>query len=134
MPVKWTDHSEEVMDGLIKQLYRNVNSVGTHLRTRVVENISAGASGQKVGGPRPRHPNPGGFPRRDTGQLIRSISYKIDDLVDRLVVTIGAHTEYARALELGHPKWPKGHNFPFLIRTVDEERREIIQRLAKGLF
>lgn len=137
MPVKWEDNSSEVMDKLIKDLYRNMNLVGLHLKKRTQENIATGAAGQVVGGTRPRHPEPGGFPRRDTGQLIRSIDYRMNDLVDRLVVTIGAHTEYARALELGgspRMKWPSGLKFPFLRRTVDEEKVKVISLISKGLF
>ena len=145
-------HGDAVFNSLFEKMEKNANSVGLHLRNSVKKNINVGATsvvgvksgrenpGQKTGETRSKHPNPGGFPRKDTGVLFGSIDYKVYSSKKGkskgrgagVVVIIGAHTEYAIILELGNQK--TGAHFPFLIPTVDQEKLKIVGLLSRGLF
>ena len=135
---KW--RIDEVVKGFEKQILSNLHKAGMDLKAAVQRNLNVDAPS-----PREKRKDPGGFPQKDTGRLIQSIDYKITNYSksrwstmfknrnykNAVVLVVGAHTEYARALELGHPI--TGAHYPFLRPTLDQERLKTIATLARGL-
>ena len=121
----------DVLKQLDTQMWANLEKAGMDLASAVKRNIN-------VDSPKPRVPreDPGGFPQKDTGRLIQSIDYKVMKYKKAgyrkaFVLVVGAHTEYARALELGHPI--TGAHYPFLKPTLDQERLKTIATLSRKL-
>ena len=158
------------MDGLLKRLERNANAVGMHLagatkkkiskgqpiasrmKRSQITNLSSATSFMKDrsrGTTGTSKATPGAPPRVLTGRLRQSIDYKVRSsaLGNSVSVAIGAHTEYARWLELGpgtsagsitslltaaQAHWGNAH--PYLRPTIAENRTQIVQKFARGLF
>jgi hypothetical protein len=53
-----------------------------------------------------------------TGTLRRSITTEVRYGFGSYVATVGPTVEYARAVELGNPRWKSGVRYPFLIPAV----------------
>lgn len=59
-------------------------------------------------------PGTGPGPNVVTGTLRRSITTEVRYGFGSYIATVGPTVEYARAVELGHPKW-RGKRYPYLI-------------------
>lgn len=57
-------------------------------------------------------------PNRVTGNLIRSVTTDIRQGFGSYVAKVGPTAEYARALELGNPRWKSGVRYPYLVPAV----------------
>jgi hypothetical protein len=53
-----------------------------------------------------------------TGTLRRSITTEVRYGFGTYIATVGPTVEYARAVELGSPRWKSGVRYPFLIPAV----------------
>jgi hypothetical protein len=66
---------------------------------------------------------PGSGPARVTGALQRSIHTEISrNGFGNYVASVGPSMIYARAVELGHPKWSSGINYPYLVPAANKVR------------
>lgn len=74
--------------------------------------INANTGTHKRGTPRISGSGPG--PNVVTGALRRSIRTDVKYGFGNYVAVVGASTEYARAVELGSPKWKSGVKYPYL--------------------
>lgn len=63
-------------------------------------------------------PGTGPGPNRVTGTLQRSINTQVRYGFGSYVATVGPSVEYARAVELGSPRWKSGVRYPFLSTAV----------------
>lgn len=63
-------------------------------------------------------PGTGPGPNRVTGTLQRSINTQTRYGFRSYVATVGPSVEYARAVELGSPRWKSGVRYPFLSTAV----------------
>ena len=63
-------------------------------------------------------PGTGPGPNVVTGTLRRSITTEVRYGFGSYVATVGPTVEYARAVELGNPRWKSGVRYPFLIPAV----------------
>jgi len=82
------------------------------------------ASRRKNGG-RHRASATGEYPANDTGELRRSIGFKVEG-TRRLI--FGADTDYALPL---HDKHPKGGGRPFLTKTVEATHQQVLHQSNK---
>jgi hypothetical protein len=67
---------------------------------------------------KPRVSGSGPGPNKVTGTLQRSISTEVRYGFGSYVATVGPSVEYARAVELGSPRWKSGVRYPFLSTAV----------------
>ena len=74
--------------------------------------INANTGTHKRGTPRVSGSGPG--PNVVTGALRRSIRTDVKYGFGHYIAVVGASTEYARAVELGSPKWKSGVKYPYL--------------------
>jgi hypothetical protein len=112
------------------QVVRKINKSGMRMRRATKASRKRGRTRSRRGA---TPATPGDPPRVITGRLKGSIRHAVlaSAFDPSIRVTIGAHTEYARRLELG---WPKGqHTHPYLRPTIDENRKEIVRRFTRGL-
>jgi hypothetical protein len=63
-------------------------------------------------------PGTGPGPNKVTGTLQRSINTEVRYGFGSYVATVGPSVEYARAVELGSPRWKSGVRYPFLSTAV----------------
>jgi hypothetical protein len=63
-------------------------------------------------------PGTGPGPNKVTGTLQRSISTEVRYGFGSYIATVGPSVEYARAVELGSPRWKSGVRYPFLSTAV----------------
>lgn len=63
-------------------------------------------------------PGTGPGPNRVTGTLQRSINTQVRYGFGSYIATVGPSVEYARAVELGSPRWKSGVRYPFLSTAV----------------
>jgi hypothetical protein len=63
-------------------------------------------------------PGTGPGPNVVTGTLRRSITTEVRYGFGTYVASVGPTVEYARAVELGNPRWKSGVRYPFLIPAV----------------
>jgi len=63
-------------------------------------------------------PGTGPGPNKVTGTLQRSINTQVRYGFGSYIATVGPSVEYARAVELGSPRWKSGVRYPFLSTAV----------------
>jgi hypothetical protein len=63
-------------------------------------------------------PGTGPGPNKVTGTLQRSINTEFRYGFGSYIATVGPSVEYARAVELGSPRWKSGVRYPFLSTAV----------------
>ena len=63
-------------------------------------------------------PGTGPGPNVVTGTLRRSITTEVRYGFGTYIATVGPTVEYARAVELGNPRWKSGVRYPFLIPAL----------------
>jgi hypothetical protein len=107
----------DVLAGLEVQEDRLENAAQTAIATagfaiQRQAQINANTGTHKRGTPRISGSGPG--PNVVTGALRRSIRTDVKYGFGNYVAVVGASTEYARAVELGSPKWKSGVKYPYL--------------------
>lgn len=65
-------------------------------------------------------PGTGPGPNVVTGALRRSIRTDVKYGFGTYVAVVGASTEYARAVELGSPRWKSGVKYPYLAPAAEQ--------------
>lgn len=154
--VKW--HGKGEIEKATRKMKSNAERAGMFLEGYVVKSLSKGQparrSGNRLVGLRPSRP--GEPPRLLHGLLRNSISHRVDRDAKHVDVYIGAHTPYARALELGDPKATSrarassskrvtslasglrtagaGLPRPYLRPAIKRNRDKAIRILVSGLF
>lgn len=68
----------------------------------------------------PRVPGSGPGPNVVTGALRRSIRTDVKYGFGNYIAVVGASTEYARAVELGSPRWKSGVKYPYLRPAAEQ--------------
>lgn len=68
----------------------------------------------------PHIPGTGPGPNVVTGALRRSIRTDVKYGFGNYVAVVGASTEYARAVELGSPRWKSGVKYPYLRPAAED--------------
>lgn len=68
-------------------------------------------------------------PNVATGMLRRSISVRTKKGFGNYVASVGPTVIYARAVELGHPRWKSGVKYPYLVPAANTVRKK-----AKRIF
>ena len=70
---------------------------------------------------------PGGPPQNITGTLRRSVIATHPRLLapGHATVTVGPTTVYARAVELGHPRWREGVSYPYVKPGAEHARPQL---------
>jgi hypothetical protein len=102
--------------------------VALGLEREVKENWVAGGGSHKRGTKTPA--TPGGPPAAITGDLGRSIAATpAVKGFNGYEATVGAGMVYARALELGHPRWASGVRYPYM-----EPALKAFTPSAEGIF
>lgn len=128
--VKW--HGKGEIEKATRKMKSNAERAGMFLEGYVVKSLSKGQpvrrSGNRLVGLRPSRP--GEPPRLLHGLLRNSISHRVDRDAKHVDVYIGAHTPYARALELGGAGLPR----PYLRPAIKRNRDKAIRILVSGLF
>jgi len=67
----------------------------------------------------------GGFPERVSGNLGRSVFTELKHEPGSYVASVFPTMVYARALELGNPRWKSGVRYPYLKPSFDQERPQM---------
>lgn len=82
----------------------------------------------------PKHIGPSGSgPNVITGSLRRSIRTSVSAGFDSYIAVVGPTMEYARAVELGSPRWKSGVKYPYLEPAALELiRNGTINRIFSG--
>lgn len=96
--------------------------VGLSLERRVKQNLN------KITHPRGEGhtiKGDGGFPNRMTGALSRSVFTELKHEPGSYVASVFPTMVYARALELGNPRWKSGVRYPYLKPSFDQERPQM---------
>jgi hypothetical protein len=86
------------------------------------------ARGQKTGA------TPGSGPARVTGALQRSIQTEVRKGFGTYEAEVYPTMIYARAVELGHPKWGPGVNYPYLLpagRKISKRANDLFTQAFK---
>jgi hypothetical protein len=107
----------DVLRGLEIQEDRLENAAQTAIATagfaiQRQAQINANTGTHKKG--TPRIPGTGPGPNVVTGALRRSIRTDVKYGFGNYIAVVGASTEYARAVELGSPRWKSGVKYPYL--------------------
>jgi hypothetical protein len=107
----------DVLKGLEVQEDRIENAAQTAIATagfaiqrQAQINANTGTHSKKTG----HIPGSGPGPNVVTGALRRSIRTDVKYGFGNYIAVVGASTEYARAVELGSPKWKSGVKYPYL--------------------
>jgi phage gpG-like protein len=113
----------DVLAGLEIQEDRLENAVQTAIATAGFE-IQRLAQKNAKTGEHPRGqghiPGTGPGPNVVTGTLRRSMRTDVKYGFGNYIAVVGADTEYARAVELGSPRWKSGVKYPYLAPAANE--------------
>ena len=80
--------------------------------------LNANTGVHRRGTPRIAGTGPG--PNRITGALMGSIQTKLVQGFGNYVAIVGPTVEYARAVELGSPRWKSGVKYPYLFPAAEK--------------
>jgi hypothetical protein len=107
-----------------------IGQAGLSIQRKAQENANTGTHGRNEGHIKGTGPGPNVV----TGALRRSIKTSIvKGFGDKYVATVGPSVEYARAVELGSPRWKSGVKYPYLEPAALELiRNGTIQRVFVG--
>lgn len=149
-------YGKEVGEAAAKTMKTNAKRVGMFLSGQVVKLLSVGQPAKRVGkrlvGLDPS--KPGEPPHLLHGALRNSIDHRVDRDRKHIDIYIGAHTPYARALELGNPKargnvmssrnvtslasakkkYGVGMPRPYLRPALKKNREKAIRMLVRNVF
>jgi hypothetical protein len=98
-------------DKLERAAQQGIAQAGLAIQRKAQANANTGTHPRGMG----HLPGTGPGPNVVTGALRRSIRTSvIRGFGDLYVATVGPTVEYARAVELGHPRWKSGVKYPYL--------------------
>lgn len=113
----------DVLAGLEVQEDRIENAAQTAIATagfaiqrQAQINANTGTHSKKTG----HIPGTGPGPNVVTGALRRSIRTDVKYGFGNYIAVVGASTEYARAVELGSPRWKSGVKYPYLAPAAEQ--------------
>ncbi len=121
MSFTWDD---DFLNSVERELAKNMERAAIHLKNQIKQNLNVenpywrgkGAKGVWYHGTEPSQP--GEFPRKIRGDLIRSIAHEMEGTT----AYVGSNLDYASFLELGTSKMAAR---PFLRATLDQEQEQI---------
>lgn len=117
------DAEEQKLDRAIQQA---IAQAGLAVERQAKINANTGV--HKRG--KPHIPGTGPGPNVVSGALRRSINTEVRYGFGKYVAQVGASVEYARAVELGHPRWKRGGGYPYLGTAALMKRNDgTIQRV-----
>lgn len=93
-----------------------IATAGFAVQRQAQKNANTGTHGKG----QPRIPGTGPGPNVVTGALRRSIRTDVKYGFGNYVAVVGASTEYARAVELGSPRWKSGVKYPYLRPAAED--------------
>lgn len=135
--VKLNWRGKEVYAKALKQLKINAEITGMFVEGKIVTSLSIGQPIKTVGSNRRKvgldPSKPGQPPRVLHGALRGSISHRVDVKGSTVDVYIGAHTPYARALELGYKPRSLAPR-PYLRPGLRKNAKGIKSRMTKKMF
>jgi len=101
----------EVQEDLLEQAAQTaIATAGFAIQRQAQINANTGTHSKKTG----HIPGTGPGPNVVTGALRRSIRTDVKYGFGSYIAVVGASTEYARAVELGSPRWKSGVKYPYL--------------------
>ncbi len=125
----------------LNAVQRSVALAGAEVQNRIKNKIARGPHVPGVttiiGGKSHTRSGEGGPPKTDTGFLVNSIRFLLDE--DRLGVSIGSRAPYAARLEFGfHGTDSKGRNIdqgarPFIHPSFEELKKRITERVRAAI-
>ena len=107
---------EDNVDKIEKAAAFATGQAALSIERQAKQNASTGVHARGEG----HIPGTGPGPNRVTGNLVRSITTEIRYGFGSYVATVGPTAEYARAVELGNPRWKSGVRYPYLIPAVGQ--------------
>lgn len=93
-----------------------IATAGFAVQRQAQKNANTGTHSKKTG----HIPGTGPGPNVVTGALRRSIRTDVKYGFGNYIAVVGASTEYARAVELGSPRWKSGVKYPYLAPAAEE--------------
>ena len=116
-------------DRLEKAVEEAVKVAGLAIQRQAMKNADTGV--HKRG--EPRIPGTGPGPNRVSGNLIRSMNTRTEKGFNTYKAVVGNGAVYARAVELGHPRWKPGTRYPYLgPAAIELARNGTIDRTFTG--
>lgn len=101
----------EIQEDRIEQAAQTaIATAGFAIQRQAQINANTGTHSKKTG----HIPGTGPGPNVVTGALRRSIRTDVKFGFGNYIAVVGASTEYARAVELGSPRWKSGVKYPYL--------------------
>lgn len=120
-----------------------ITAAAAAVEAQAKENASSHGTRKRVRGPRGgsrleprRHVGPSGEgPNVISGNLLNSIRTDTRFGFGRYEAQVGAHMEYARAVEMGLPRWKGGVKYPYLGPAAEKLKQDgSIQRAFVNAF
>jgi hypothetical protein len=93
-----------------------IATAGFAIQREAQKNANTGTHSKNTG----HIPGTGPGPNVVTGALRRSIRTDVKYGFGNYVAIVGASTEYARAVELGSPRWKSGVKYPYLAPAAEQ--------------
>ena len=110
-----------------------IEASGLYAITQVAFAVEMQAKQNAMTGTHPRGqghiPGTGPGPNRVTGNLVRSIHTEVQGFGGKYTASVFPTMVYARAVELGNPRWKSGVKYPYLTPAADK-----IRPLANRIF
>jgi phage gpG-like protein len=107
----------EVQETQLEQAAQTaIATAGFAIQRQAQINANTGTHSKKTG----HIPGTGPGPNVVTGALRRSIRTDVKYGFGNYIAVVGASTEYARAVELGSPRWKSGVKYPYLAPAAEQ--------------
>jgi hypothetical protein len=103
-------------DRLERAAQTAIATAGFAVQRQAQKNANTGTHPRRQG----HIPGTGPGPNVVTGTLRRSIRTDVKYGFGNYIAVVGADTEYARAVELGSPRWKSGVKYPYLAPAAIE--------------
>lgn len=110
------DAINDTVDDYEKAAKYGISMAALAIERQAKKNASTGVHGRGE----PHIPGTGPGPNRVTGYLVNSIITEVREGFGTYTATVGPTAAYARALELGNPRWKSGVKYPFLFPAVTD--------------
>jgi hypothetical protein len=122
----------EVQEDMLERAAQTaIATAGFAIQREAQKNANTGT--HKKGTPRIAGSGPG--PNVVTGALRRSIRTDVKYGFGNYIAVVGASTEYARAVELGSPRWKSGVKYPYLApAAIELIRNGSLNRIFTAAF
>ncbi len=110
------------IEALKREVNKSLHKAGVMLVSDIRKNLNTAQPyvrrGSSFRGMEPSRP--GDFPRKLSGQLLKSIAYVVDEV--NMVLTVGTNIKYGRFLEFGTRRMTAR---PWLLRTYQAAQQKI---------